>query len=157
MIEFNPDTTDEDKVKILEDIINRIFREWMLACQVRDDAVARAAGAKADWQACYRNRNQLLSNNHELHRQIVDLHRQIEELQEPGLLSQQSHMAKSVDDLDLSVRAANCLQALQIATISELTFFSEAELLKQKYLTKKVVKEIRTELAKLRLKLKGDK
>lgn len=154
---FPPNTSDADKIKILDQMTGRFGNEWARACNDRDRAENKVAELTA----------QLV--NRDAQKTITALEAQVASLQsaldhcrakQPQFLDQlrNKHMANRVDDLDLSVRAANCLQAMQIATISELTVFSEAELLKgNRYISKKVVKEIRTKLGKLGLRLKGDK
>jgi len=49
---------------------------------------------------------------------------------------------RSVDELELSVRSSNCLQAAQIRTIGELVQKSEAEMLKYRNFGRKSLKEI---------------
>lgn len=51
-------------------------------------------------------------------------------------------MNRSVDELELSVRSSNCLQAAQIRTIGELVQKSEAEMLKYRNFGRKSLKEI---------------
>ena len=58
-----------------------------------------------------------------------------------------------VDDLELSVRAANLLQSLGIRTAGDL---AEHRFLPSSYATKKVLAEYRASLAPLGLKLRGD-
>ncbi len=51
-------------------------------------------------------------------------------------------MNRSVDELELSVRSSNCLQAAQIRTIGELVTKSEGEMLKYRNFGRKSLKEI---------------
>ena len=60
---------------------------------------------------------------------------------------------KSVDDLELSVRSANCLQNANIRYIGELVQKSEAEMLKTKNFGRKSLKEIKEILAEMGLSL----
>jgi len=50
---------------------------------------------------------------------------------------------KSIDELELSVRATNCLRSANIATVGELVQKTEAEMLKTKNFGKKSLVEIR--------------
>lgn len=59
-------------------------------------------------------------------------------------------------DLDLSVRTINCLKRARIETVYELTQKTEEDLLKIRCLGKKCVLQIKEELDKLNLKLKGE-
>ncbi len=51
-------------------------------------------------------------------------------------------MNRSVDELELSVRSSNCLQAAQIRTIGELVTKTESEMLKYRNFGRKSLKEI---------------
>jgi DNA-directed RNA polymerase subunit alpha len=60
---------------------------------------------------------------------------------------------RSVDELELSVRSANCLQNAGIKLIGELVQKSEAEMLKTKNFGRKSLKEIKEILAEMGLSL----
>ncbi len=60
---------------------------------------------------------------------------------------------KSVEELELSVRANNCLRNANITTIGELVQKTEAELMKTKNFGKKSLQEIKDELTRLGLSL----
>ncbi len=62
-------------------------------------------------------------------------------------------LARSVDELDLSVRASNCLQNAGVRTLGDLARMTSADVLRIKWSTGKVVREIRDELAKVGLSL----
>jgi DNA-directed RNA polymerase subunit alpha len=62
-------------------------------------------------------------------------------------------LAKSVEELELSVRANNCLRNANITTIGELVQRTEAELMKTKNFGKKSLQEIKDELARIGLSL----
>jgi DNA-directed RNA polymerase subunit alpha len=63
------------------------------------------------------------------------------------------HLYRPIEDLDLSVRSANCLQNAQIRFIGELVQRSEAEMLKTKNFGRKSLKEIKQVLEELGLGL----
>jgi len=63
------------------------------------------------------------------------------------------NLFKSVDELELSVRAANCLQAANIKYIGDLVQKTEAEMLKTKNFGRKSLKEIKDILASMGLSL----
>ncbi len=63
------------------------------------------------------------------------------------------NLLRSVDELDLSVRAENCLQAANIKYIGDLVQKSEAEMLKTKNFGRKSLKEIKELLAEMGLSL----
>ena len=63
------------------------------------------------------------------------------------------NLLRSVDELDLSVRAENCLQAANIKHIGDLVQKTEAEMLKTKNFGRKSLKEIKELLAEMGLAL----
>lgn len=63
------------------------------------------------------------------------------------------NLFRSVDELELSVRAYNCLKATNIRTIADLVQKTEAELLKTKNFGKKSLNEIKTILTEMGLAL----
>lgn len=63
------------------------------------------------------------------------------------------NLFRSVDELELSVRAYNCLKTANIRTIADLVQRSEAELLKTKNFGKKSLNEIKTILTEMGLAL----
>ena len=62
------------------------------------------------------------------------------------------NLLRSVDELDLSVRAENCLQAANIKSIGDLVMKTEAEMLRTKNFGCKSLKEIK-ELSEMALTL----
>jgi DNA-directed RNA polymerase subunit alpha len=63
------------------------------------------------------------------------------------------NLFRSVDELELSVRASNCLKTVSIRTIADLVQRSENELLKTKNFGKKSLNEIKTILQEMGLSL----
>jgi DNA-directed RNA polymerase subunit alpha len=63
------------------------------------------------------------------------------------------HLFKSVDELELSVRSANCLQNANIRFIGELVQRTEAEMLKTKNFGRKSLNEIKEVLGTMGLEL----
>ena len=63
----------------------------------------------------------------------------------------------SIDELELSVRAYNCLKRAGINTVYDLTEKSEAEMMKVRNLGRKSLEEVKIKLADLGLGLKNDK
>jgi len=72
-------------------------------------------------------------------------------VEEPVALN--PNLFKSVDELELSVRSANCLQNANIRFIGELVQRSEAEMLKTKNFGRKSLNEIKEVLASMDLEL----
>ena len=63
------------------------------------------------------------------------------------------HLFRNVDELELSVRASNCLKTANIRTITDLVQKTESELLKTKNFGKKSLNEIKTILGEMGLSL----
>ncbi|NDE85544.1 MAG: DNA-directed RNA polymerase subunit alpha, partial [Verrucomicrobia bacterium] len=62
-------------------------------------------------------------------------------------------LAMSVNEIELSVRAANCLNNANITTVGQLALKSEAEMLKYRNFGKKSLNEIKDKLTSLGLSL----
>jgi DNA-directed RNA polymerase subunit alpha len=83
-------------------------------------------------------------------------HEEIEETEAPAQTEQDrlnDVLWRSVDELELSVRSANCLQNANIHYIGDLVQRSEAEMLKTKNFGRKSLKEIKEILAQMGLSL----
>jgi len=73
------------------------------------------------------------------------------EVQEPSKLN--DNLFKSVDELELSVRSANCLKNAEIRYIGDLVQKTEAEMLKTKNFGRKSLNEIKEILSEMGLSL----
>jgi DNA-directed RNA polymerase subunit alpha len=62
-------------------------------------------------------------------------------------------LAMSVNEIELSVRAANCLNNANITSVGQLALKSEAEMLKYRNFGKKSLNEIKEKLQQLGLGL----
>lgn len=71
----------------------------------------------------------------------------------PAKEDENPHLARRVDDLELSVRSANCLQNAGIEYIWQLVEKTEAEMLKTKNFGRKSLNEIKDMLLQLNLSL----
>ena len=76
--------------------------------------------------------------------------------EEPEVEPLSEDVFRCVDELDLSVRSANCLQNADIKYIGELVQRTEAEMLKTKNFGKKSLEEIKEVLAEMGLTLGMD-
>ncbi len=76
-----------------------------------------------------------------------------EELKDSSIPSLNENLFRSVDDLELSVRSANCLKNANIRYIGELVVRSEAEMLKTKNFGRKSLNEIKEILSEMGLGL----
>ncbi len=76
-----------------------------------------------------------------------------EEASPASELLQNENLYRSVDELELSVRSANCLQNANIKLIGELVQKTEAEMLKTKNFGRKSLREIKEILATMGLTL----
>lgn len=76
-----------------------------------------------------------------------------DEVRSMGSSSLNENLFRSVDDLELSVRSANCLKNANIRFIGELVVRSEAEMLKTKNFGRKSLNEIKEILSEMGLGL----
>lgn len=104
-----------------------------------EDAIAFAAKILKEQLAMFINFPELPETNESRHLE--------ERKQGPGELD------RSVDELELSVRSANCLQNANIRYIGELVQRTESEMLKTKNFGRKSLKEIKELLADMGLQL----
>lgn len=91
-----------------------------------------------------------------LHKQIavfVDIEEEIIEEVEEEEITIDPALLRSIDDLELTVRSANCLKAEKIDYVGDLVLRTEMELLKTPNLGKKSLNEIKDVLAQHELRL----
>ncbi len=69
------------------------------------------------------------------------------------LAKREALLSKPVADLEMGVRATNCLQAAKISTVGELIAFGDADLLKVRSFGKTSLREVKRKLADLGLAL----
>jgi len=123
--------TDYDKL---------IIEVWTNGAVRPDDAVAFAAKILKDQLSIFINFEEGAEPSHDAHVS-----------EEQAKLNE--NLWKSVDELELSVRSANCLQNADIKYIGELVQRSESEMLKTKNFGKKSLEEVQEVLDKLGLSL----
>lgn len=115
-----------------------IIEVWTDGSVRPDDALALAAKIQKEQLAIFIN------------------HEELEEQEAPQQTEQDrlnDILWRSVDELELSVRSANCLQNANIHYIGDLVQRSEAEMLKTKNFGRKSLKEIKEILAQMGLSL----
>lgn len=112
---------------------------WSDGSVVPEDGVAYAAKIIKDQMSVFINFNEASEPEPVAAREVV------EEFNE--------HLLRTVDELELSVRSANCLQNANIRFIGELVQRTEAEMLKTKNFGRKSLKEIKEILAEMGLSL----
>jgi len=71
----------------------------------------------------------------------------------PVRMELNEHLFRSVDELELSVRASNCLKTANIRSTADLVQRTEHDLLKTKNFGKKSLNEIKTILGEMGLSL----
>jgi DNA-directed RNA polymerase subunit alpha len=97
----------------------------------------------------------LVTKNLRLGMAIEDQQNEAAEVSEQPLQEDQQLLAKSVDDLQLSVRSRKCLERLNVHTIGELVKKTEAELLGIKNFGVTSLNEIKKALTNLGLSLRN--
>ena len=70
--------------------------------------------------------------------------------------SKTKKLETSIDDLDFSVRAYNCLKRAGVNTLGDLTAKSEVEMMKIRNLGKKSLKEVIDKIKEMGLKFRED-
>ena len=90
----------------------------------------------------------------ELGEETVETQPVIEETQKPKVDEELvSKCAKPIQELELSVRASNCLEATKIETVGQLAKMTEADILKIRSFGKTSLREVKRKLADLGLSL----
>ncbi len=112
---------------------------WTDKSVLPDDAVALAAKILKEQLTVF--------INFEEEEEFIDLE------EEPAEDKINDNLLRSVDELDLSVRAENCLQAANIKHIGDLVQKTESEMLKTKNFGRKSLKEIKELLSEMGLSL----
>ena len=112
---------------------------WTNGTVTSDDAVAYAAKILKDQLSIFIN--------------FEETEEPVEETVSEETAKMNENLDKSVDELELSVRSANCLQNANIRYIGELVQKTEAEMLKTKNFGRKSLKEIKEILAEMGLTL----
>ena len=78
----------------------------------------------------------------------------VEELKEPGLGEDlKAKLDISIEELELSVRASNCLESANVQKVGELVKMTEAELLKIRSFGKTSLREVKRKIADMELSL----
>lgn len=90
----------------------------------------------------------------ELGEEAVETQPVIEETQKPKVDEELiSKLAKPIQELELSVRASNCLESTKIETVGQLAKMTEADILKIRSFGKTSLREVKRKLADLGLSL----
>lgn len=116
---------------------------WTNGAVRPDDALAYAAKILKEQVTCFINFDEA----------DVDTSKIDENIEDQKQSSLNENLFKAVDSLELSVRAANCLENADIKYIGELVTRSEAEMLKTKNFGRKSLNEIKDILSEMGLSL----
>jgi DNA-directed RNA polymerase subunit alpha len=120
-----------------------------LALEVWTDGSVTPAAAVGEAAAILEDHFELLMNFPETVTQEEEV---VSDEQRPRV-EMNENLFRNVDELELSVRASNCLKTANIRTIADLVQKTEAELLKTKNFGKKSLNEIKTILGEMGLSL----
>jgi len=92
---------------------------------------------------------------HELGAETVISESQAQEAGAEGIMDKalQERLSMPISQLDLSVRAGNCLESAKVATVGELARMSETDLLKVRSFGRTSLREVKRKLADLGLSL----
>jgi DNA-directed RNA polymerase subunit alpha len=81
---------------------------------------------------------------------------EVEVIEDPEEAALEPALTKSVDELNLSVRTANCLKNAGVHTVGELVQKSRKEMLETKNLGKKSLEELESTLEELELSFRSE-
>ena len=87
------------------------------------------------------------------HEQAAPIEETVEEKAAQLMAERQALLGKPITELEMSVRALNCLQAAQIETVGELVAMTDADLLKVRSFGKTSLREVKRKLADMGLSL----
>ncbi len=132
-------TVTNARVGQITDYDKLTLEVWTNGCVRPEDAVAYAAKILKDQLSIFINFEE------EPEAEEEELEEEQEKLNE--------HLFKSVDELELSVRSANCLKHANIKLIGELVQKTESEILATKNFGRKSLNEIKEILAEMGLSL----
>lgn len=132
-------TVTSSRVDARTDYDRLSLEVWTDGSVIPEDAVAFAAKIVKDQMSVFINFNEAAEP------EPVETSEEVEEFNE--------NLLRTVDELELSVRSANCLQNANINYIGELVQKTEAEMLKTKNFGRKSLKEIKEILAEMGLSL----
>ncbi len=130
---------EDTRVGQRTDFDKLILEVWTDGSISPEDALAHAAKIIKDHMTIFINFEEEVEEEVE----VVD-----ENLERMRVL-----LAKSIDEIDLSVRAYNTLKSLDISTLEQLVNKTEDELKKSKHFSNTILKEIKTKLEALHLSL----
>ncbi|MGD0275228.1 MAG: DNA-directed RNA polymerase subunit alpha [Syntrophales bacterium] len=130
-------TVTHARVGQVADYDRLVLEVWTDGSVLPEDAVAYAA--------------KILKEQLDLFINFEDIEEDIEQKPSEEKEDINEHLARHVDDLELSVRSANCLKNAGINLIGELVQKTEAEMLKTKNFGRKSLNEIKEILAEMGL------
>lgn len=138
-VNFQVENARVGRVTDYDKLVMEIWTDRSISPQ---DALSTAAGILREHLTIFMSPDQLVEPKPELARE--------EERKEIN-----KNLFRSVNELELSVRAANCLKNANIKTIADLVQKTEGEMLKTKNFGKKSLNEIKEVLAEMGLSLGG--
>jgi DNA-directed RNA polymerase subunit alpha len=120
-----------------------------LVLEIWTDGSVTPSAAVGEASAILQDHYELMTNFPETVQAEDDVERETDRPR----LELNENLFRNVDELELSVRASNCLKTANIRTIADLVQKTESELLKTKNFGKKSLNEIKTILGEMGLHL----
>lgn len=138
--------------------VGKITNYDKLILEVWTDGTIEPEAAVIDASKIFRKHMNPFVHYNRMSRDIPkdEIKEEAEIVQEAKRNKLKDQLAKSIDELDLSVRAKNCLDAVTLRTIGDLVKQTESELLKVRNFGKTSLKEIKKKLSDLNLSLGMD-
>jgi DNA-directed RNA polymerase subunit alpha len=138
-VNFQVENARVGRVTDYDKLIMEVWTDRSISPQ---DALSTAAGILREHLGIFMSPDQLVEPKPEL-------------THEEERIEVNKNLFRSVNELELSVRAANCLKNANIKTIADLVQKTESEMLKTKNFGKKSLNEIKEVLAEMGLSLGG--
>lgn len=138
--------------------VGKITNYDKLMLEIWTDGTITPENALVDASKIYRKHLNPFVHYNRMTRDVPrdEIKEQVEVAEEEKVNKLKEILSKSIDELDLSVRAKNCLDAVTLRTIGDLVQQSESELLKVRNFGKTSLKEIKKKLSDLNLSLGMD-
>jgi DNA-directed RNA polymerase subunit alpha len=138
--------------------VGKITNYDKLILEIWTDGTISPENALVDASKIYRKHLNPFVHYNRMTRDVPrdEIKEQVEVAEEEKANKLKEILSKSIDELDLSVRAKNCLDAVTLRTIGDLVQQSESELLKVRNFGKTSLKEIKKKLSDLNLSLGMD-
>ena len=113
------------------------------------------AGGRALLASLYQLEERIFRESSKLEFFVSEFRRKLVNQKKPAKEAVDTFLQTRIEELDISVRAENCLQSVGIKTVADILKFSKKDLFKQYNVGKKTIREIDNFLGEMGLHLKA--